>query len=194
MKTLSKAVETKITRVRSRFLAYAVPVTSAGDVENMLGKLRREHHGARHIPYAYRLRSGEERASDDGEPASSAGRPILRLIEEEDLRDVLVAVVRYFGGIKLGVGRLSRTYRAAARDAIAAGGVRDLVPEARVVVTTDVGGIGAVLASAGRLGGRILGQRFEDRVELEIGLPEAKARLLQAAVAPWGEVKEIGSG
>ncbi len=192
MKTILRPAEAKLVRERSRFLAYAVPVTSPAEAEGALDRLRKEHHTARHIPYAYRLRSGESRASDDGEPSGSAGRPILSLLEGEDLGDVLVAVIRYFGGVKLGVGGLARAYRDAAREALTAAGSRPLVPEARIVVATDVAHLGALLAAARRSEARVVAQRFNDRAEAELILPEANVRLFQTAVAPWGEVQEVG--
>lgn len=194
MRTIVRAAWAKITRERSRFLAFAVPVVSAEQVEHELGRLRREHHGARHIPHAYRLATGEARASDDGEPAGSAGRPIRSLLEAEDLGGVLVAVVRYFGGVKLGVGNLARAYRDAAREALRLAGVRELVPEVQVRVVTSPGRLGAALAHASRLGARILDQEVGEQVRLTVALPQEKFPLLRAAVAPWGQVEEVGPG
>ncbi|GAB4307719.1 MAG: hypothetical protein Kow0097_07960 [Candidatus Bipolaricaulota bacterium] len=192
MKAILRPAVVKLVRERSRFLAYAVPVTTPAEAEGALDRLRREHHAARHIPYAYRLRSGEGRASDDGEPSGSAGKPILSLLEGEDLGDVLVAVVRYFGGVKLGVGGLARAYRDAAREALTAAGGRPLVPEARIVAATDLAHLGALLAAARRNEARVVAQRVNDRAEVELVLPAANARLFQTALAPWGEVREVG--
>lgn len=192
MNTIVRRAEAKLVRERSRFLSYAAPVTTVEETDHTLGTLRREHHTARHIPYAYRLHSGENRASDDGEPSGSAGRPILSLLQGEDLGDVLVAVVRYFGGVKLGVGGLARAYRDAAREALAVAGVRGVVPEVRFVVTTEPARIGTLFSLARRHDGRVLAQRFTDRAEAEIAVPEGNAALFQTAVSPWGEVREVG--
>ena len=104
----------------SKFLAFAFPVSSTGEIKSILGKLKKEYHDARHYCYAYRLgASGKEyRANDDGEPASSAGKPILGQIQSHDLSNVLIVVVRYFGGTLLGVGGLIHAYRSAAADAL----------------------------------------------------------------------------
>ncbi len=110
----------------SRFIGYAFPISGAGEVKPLLESLEKEHHAARHHCYAYRLFSGEWRSSDDGEPSGSAGRQILGQIDSAGLQDVLVVVVRYFGGILLGVPGLIRAYRAAAADALA-----NAVPEER---------------------------------------------------------------
>jgi uncharacterized YigZ family protein len=191
MNTLLRPAAAKLVRERSRFLSYAALVTTAEETDQTMNGIRREHHTARHVPYAYRLRSGESRASDDGEPSGSAGRPILSLLEGEDLGDVLVAVVRYFGGVKLGVGGLARAYRDAAREALAAAGVRPVVPEKRFVVTTEPRRVGALLSLARKHEARVLSQRFTDRVVAEIAIPEANAPLFRTSVTPWGEVREV---
>jgi len=105
----------------SRFLAFAYPVFSEEEIQPILLTLRKEYHDARHFCYAYRLGAEKEffRTNDDGEPSSSAGKPILGQIVAYDLTNVLIVVVRYFGGTLLGVGGLINAYRAAAADALA---------------------------------------------------------------------------
>lgn len=105
----------------SRFISYIYPVSSEDEIKPLVDALKKEHHAARHHCYAYRLGydGAVMRANDDGEPAGSAGRPILGAIDSAGLRDVLVVVVRYFGGILLGVPGLINAYREAAKDAIA---------------------------------------------------------------------------
>ncbi len=105
----------------SRFIALAFPVETEEEVKAIVSGIRKEYHDARHHCYAYRLGLDGDvwRASDDGEPAGSAGRPILGQIDSAGLRDVLVVVVRYFGGIKLGIPGLIRAYRTSASDALA---------------------------------------------------------------------------
>jgi len=120
-KTLEAPAEGVYKEKGSKFLAFAFPVESEDDVKRRLAELRRRFHDARHVCYAYRLGKKEpfrERANDDGEPAKSAGIPILGQIRKYDLTDTLVAVVRYFGGVKLGVGGLKRAYKTAADDAL----------------------------------------------------------------------------
>ena len=104
----------------SRFIALAYPVEGEEEVKQIVSGLRKEYHDARHHCYAYRLGlKGETfRASDDGEPAGTAGRPILGQIDAAGLSDVLVVVVRYFGGIKLGVPGLIRAYKTSTADAL----------------------------------------------------------------------------
>lgn len=104
----------------SKFLAFAIPVSSTSQIHEKLGELKKTYHDARHHCYAYRLGAGgaEYRVNDDGEPSNSAGKPILGQIEARGLSNVLVVVVRYFGGTLLGVGGLIHAYREAASDAL----------------------------------------------------------------------------
>ncbi len=105
----------------SRFIALAYPVETEQEVKDIVSALRKEYHDARHHCYAYRLgyKGDVFRSSDDGEPSGSAGRPILGQIDSAGLSDVLVVVVRYFGGIKLGIPGLIRAYKTSSADALA---------------------------------------------------------------------------
>ncbi|MDR1171544.1 MAG: YigZ family protein [Bacteroidales bacterium] len=105
----------------SKFLAFAYPVDSEEEVKEKVDNLRKKYFDARHCCYAYRLGADGERyrANDDGEPANSAGKPILGQLVAHDVTNVLVVVVRYFGGILLGVGGLVQAYRLATADALA---------------------------------------------------------------------------
>lgn len=104
----------------SRFIALAYPVESEEQVRDIVSGLKKEYHDARHHCYAYRIGLGGERfrANDDGEPSGSAGRPILGQIDSAGLSDILVVVVRYFGGIKLGIPGLIRAYKTSTQDAL----------------------------------------------------------------------------
>lgn len=105
----------------SRFIALAYPVESEDRVKEIVSSLRKEYHDARHHCFAYRLGHDGSvfRSSDDGEPSGTAGRPILGQIDSAGLSDILVVVVRYFGGVKLGVPGLIRAYKSATADALA---------------------------------------------------------------------------
>ena len=108
---------------RSRFLAYTFPLGAESDFAPALETLTRKHFDATHLCWAWRIIAGDApraRSSDAGEPSGTAGKPILNAIEGADLFDAAVVVVRYYGGVKLGTGGLSRAYRAAAQAAIAA--------------------------------------------------------------------------
>ena len=104
----------------SRFIAFAYPVETEEQVKEYVSALKKEYHDARHHCFAYRLgyKGDLWRASDDGEPSGSAGRPILGQIDSLGLSDILVVVVRYFGGIKLGIPGLIRAYKTSTADAL----------------------------------------------------------------------------
>jgi uncharacterized YigZ family protein len=104
----------------SRFISFAFPVETESQVKELVDSLKKEYHDARHHCYAYRLGldGSKYRMNDDGEPSSTAGRPIMSQIDSAGLSDVLIVVVRYFGGIKLGVPGLIKAYKTAAQDAL----------------------------------------------------------------------------
>lgn len=126
-RTLKSASEGTYSEKRSKFFAHAVPVSSVDEAMEVITELRKKYYDARHVCWAYVVgkREREERANDDGEPSSTAGKPILGQIVSHDLTDVVVAVARYFGGVKLGTGGLIVSYRAAAEAAISAGIVEE---------------------------------------------------------------------
>lgn len=115
----------------SKFLAFAYPVTSTGEIKEILAQKRKEYYDARHVCYAYTLgyKRNSFRANDDGEPSGTAGRPILGQINSNSLTDILIIVVRYFGGILLGTSGLIQAYKAAAADAIANSTIEERIVE-----------------------------------------------------------------
>ncbi len=118
--TLASPAEGKYTELRSKFLAFAYHVETPDEAQEKVMTLRRRYHDARHVCYAYALGPGQAtyRTVDDGEPSGTAGRPILGQIKSHSLSDVVVIVVRYFGGKKLGTSGLLRAYKAAAASAL----------------------------------------------------------------------------
>lgn len=118
--TIAAAVQAEFKDKGSRFIAFAYPVKTAEAVKKHVDTLREAHHKARHWCYAYRLGTDGNtfRANDDGEPSGSAGRPILGQIDSAELTDVLVVVVRYFGGTLLGVPGLIHAYKTATAEAL----------------------------------------------------------------------------
>ena len=127
MKTIVGNIENIIEIKKSKFLAFAYSVGSEEEVDKILDNLRAEHRSANHVTYAYVLFSPSvEKCSDDGEPSGTAGKPILENIKRKGLQNVLVVVVRYFGGIKLGAGGLVRAYSNSAKEVLELGNVREL--------------------------------------------------------------------
>ncbi|MBR6973581.1 MAG: YigZ family protein [Bacteroidaceae bacterium] len=121
-RTIKAACEGAYSEKRSKFLAFAMPVRSVEEVKQIVAEYQKKYYDARHVCYAYMLGAErkEFRANDNGEPSGTAGKPILGQINSNELTDILIVVVRYFGGVKLGTSGLIVAYRLAAAEAIAA--------------------------------------------------------------------------
>lgn len=137
--TIKSAAIAEIIEKKSRFIAYVEPTNSEAEAQEFLKKIRIKHHDATHNCYAFSI--GEhgqlQRSSDDGEPAGTAGRPILEVIKSSGIQNVTVVVTRYFGGILLGTGGLVRAYGKAAQEGLKAAGVVELTPGEVLSLTLD---------------------------------------------------------
>ena len=118
----ARAGESELTEKRSRFLGHLLPVETEEDARAFLAEMKRKYHDARHNCWCYRIHDGAERFSDDGEPQGSAGMPMLEVFRKENIEHYVCVVTRYFGGVLLGTGGLSRAYSQAAKDALLAAG------------------------------------------------------------------------
>lgn len=121
-RTISQPSEGIYTEKRSKFLAFAIPVENVEEIKDIVAQYQKKYYDARHVCYAYMLGAErtEFRANDNGEPSGTAGKPILGQINSNELTNILIIVVRYFGGIKLGTSGLIVAYKQAAAEAIAA--------------------------------------------------------------------------
>jgi uncharacterized YigZ family protein len=172
----------------SRFLAFAFPASDAEKAAGEVARLKRQYHDATHVAFAWKIGSGDSavaRFSDAGEPSGTAGKPIAAAIESAGVGDVAVAVVRYFGGTKLGTGGLARAYREAAGQAIAAAGTKTLRETSLVIVTCPYERLGAARKLVRPPGVVLGGESFEAgpvlRLEvLPSRLPELLASLDEA--------------
>ena len=146
MRTIAKSTEGIFKDRGSKFLAFAFPISSVDEVKPLLDGLRTEHTAARHVCYAYLLGEDAEeyRANDDGEPNGTAGLPILNQIKSKNVTNVLVAVVRYFGGTKLGVSGLINAYKEATKEALENAKVIVKVPKSIVQIQFPHSSIGDV--------------------------------------------------
>ena len=137
-KTLAGVGESELVIERSRFLGEALPVDAEEEAEAYVEEVRSEHYDARHVCYGLRVGRGAQRidrSNDDGEPPRTGGFPIWQVLDGEDVTDALCLVVRYYGGVKLGTGGLTRAYRSAAQEAIADAGIVERFPEETITVT-----------------------------------------------------------
>lgn len=154
----------------SRFIALAYPVETEEEVKTIVAGLRKQYHDARHHCYAYRLgyKGDVFRSSDDGEPSGSAGRPILGQIDSAGLSDVLVVVVRYFGGIKLGIPGLIRAYKTSTADALAQAQVVEKIAGVWFRVSFGYADMNAVMKVLKEMDLPQRGQNFGEQCSLEV--------------------------
>jgi uncharacterized YigZ family protein len=148
----------------SRFLAFVSPASTPEEAGGLLARLKKEYHDATHVAFAWKIGSGDssrERASDAGEPSGTAGKPIAAAITSAGLTDVVVAVVRYFGGTKLGTGGLSRAYRQAAEAAIAAAEIKTVRETTLVTVKCSYERLGSARRLLRLPGVTLAGETFE---------------------------------
>ena len=138
-KTIAKPAEGSYSEKRSKFLAYAFPVQNEQEVKQRLAEIQKKHWDARHHCYAYILGAHKDayRLNDNGEPSGTAGRPIYGQLLSKDLTNTLVIVVRYFGGIKLGVSGLQNAYKVAAREALEAAVIEERTVQETYRVTFE---------------------------------------------------------
>lgn len=153
----------------SRFLSFIYPCTSAEQADLFLSSIRKKYYDATHHCYAYRIgREGNTfRINDDGEPSSTAGRPIYGQILSNNLSDVLLVVVRYFGGVKLGVPGLIKAYKTAAADAIAHAKIITKISTERFKITFDYPSADKVMKELKKLGIEAQNKKFEQECSVE---------------------------
>lgn len=168
----------------SKHYGYVFPISHPDEAKFHLDALRKKHHDARHHAYAYRLGvAGDNwRASDDGEPANSAGPPILGALKSREITDCLAVVVRYFGGTKLGVGGLIDAYRTAALMAIDQARVVKRFVEQKVAVSCSYELLGTVLSTAEKHGAQVVSQSFTELCVVHLTIRQSKAESLTTAL------------
>ncbi len=181
-KTIANKVgEGYYTEKRSKFLAFAHHVTSAGEVKEIVAGYRKKYYDARHCCYAYMLGAEREdfRANDDGEPSSTAGKPILGQINKMELTDILVVVVRYYGGVNLGTGGLIVAYREAAADALAH--CEEVTQQVEEVVTYDFTYpmMNDVMRIVKEMNPRIVDQVFDNTCTIKLSIRKSEAEILR---------------
>ena len=176
-KSIAGVSEGQFRDLGSRFIARAYPVESEEQVREIVAGLKKEYHDARHHCYAYRLGldGAAWRAADDGEPAGSAGRPILGQIDSAGLSDVLVVVIRYFGGIKLGIPGLIRAYKTSTADALASASVVEKVSGRWYTLHFPYDSLPAVMKTVKDLGLPQRGQPFLTDCSLEVRVRDSLA-------------------
>ena len=177
----------------SRFIALAYPVETEAQVKEIVASLRKEYHDARHHCYAYRLgyKADVFRSSDDGEPSGSAGRPILGQIDSAGLSDVLVVVVRYFGGIKLGIPGLIRAYKTSTADALGNATVVTKVATQGFRVEFEYLAMNSVMKALKELDLQPRSQDFGESCSLEVAVRLSSLQIFKEKLQNIAKLKEI---
>lgn len=167
---------------RSKFLAFAFHVTSEEEVKQYVAEFRKKYYDARHVCWAYMLGADRTdfRANDDGEPSSTAGKPILGQINKNELTDILIIVVRYYGGVNLGTSGLIVAYRTAAAEAIANAEIVSQFVEEEVVFDFPYIMMNDVMKIIKDMSPRIISQTYDNTCEMKLSIRKSEAPMLKA--------------
>jgi len=184
-KTIKTEGEGYYTEKRSKFLAFAHHVTTVEEIKDILAQYRKKYYDARHVCYAYMLgpERTEFRANDDGEPSSTAGKPILGQINSQELTDILIVVVRYYGGVNLGTSGLIVAYREAAADAIVHSEIETRQVEELVTYSFAYPMMNDVMRIVKEMQPRIVSQTYENTCEIQLSIRKSEAEELRNRLA-----------
>lgn len=183
-RTIARPAEGTYTEKRSKFLAFAFPVSNLDEIKEHIERIQKEYYDARHVCYAYML--GHERtnfrANDNGEPSGTAGKPILGQINSNELTDILICVVRYFGGIKLGTSGLIVAYKAAAQECLANAEFIEKTVDEQVDIAFEYPFMNDVMRVVKDLSPKILDQGYDQDCTMRLQIrqsmmPRLKERL-----------------
>lgn len=194
-KTIEKIAEGYITERKSKFISYVIPVKTEDEVMTILEEYRKEYHNARHVCWAYMLGTTREnfRANDDGEPSGTAGRPILGQINSFELTDVLIIVVRYFGGTLLGTGGLIRAYKEAAEAAIENAEIVEKTIDDTFVLHFEYPLLNDVMRVLHQFEESVWTQNFTETCEMEVTIRQSQSKQLSKTLAAIYGVTVVGS-
>ena len=184
-KTIAATSEGYYTEKRSKFLAFAHPVRTVDEIKELLAGYRKKYYDARHVCYAYMLGAerAEFRANDDGEPSSTAGKPILGQINSNELTDILIVVVRYYGGVNLGTSGLIVAYREAAADALAHATIETRQVEEVVKYSFAYPQMNDVMRIVKDMNPRIVSQTYDNTCEIVLSIRKSEADQLRSRLA-----------
>ena len=189
-RTVYEGGEEEIVEKKSRFIAAVKPVSAEDEALAFIESVRKRHWNATHNCYAYVIgeRSELARCSDDGEPNGTAGKPMLDVLQGEELRNTAVVVTRYFGGTLLGTGGLVRAYAQAVKAGLASSVIITKIRGVKLRIGTDYTGLGKIQYILGQKGLKILDSEYADNVKLEVLVPE------DAVEAVRSDITEGSSG
>ncbi|MBH8597792.1 YigZ family protein [Thermoactinomyces sp. CICC 10523] len=192
-RTIGSFGETEIIIQKSRFICRAKRVESEEEAVQFIHDISKQHWDATHNCYAYLVTELQQKSSDDGEPAGTAGRPILEVIHAKDLLYTAIVVTRYFGGIKLGAGGLIRAYSQGAATAIEAAGIIERIMHQEVLLTFDYSFMGKMEHELHKTGYLLETPQFTDVVTWPVWTPAGEEQQLIAKVTDWthGQAKIV---
>lgn len=181
-KTIASLAEGTYTEKRSKFLAFAIPVRTLDEIKEQLKFYEKKYYDARHVCYAYMLGAEHTdfRANDNGEPSGTAGRPILGQINSFGLTDILIVVVRYFGGIKLGTSGLIVAYKAAAQEALNAADIIEKTVDADVSFLYEYPFMNDVMRIVKEESPEIISQDFDNDCRMTLRIRKSQVEHLEA--------------
>lgn len=181
-KTINNIGEGTYSEKRSKFLAFTHHVTSTDEVKDIVQTYRKKYYDARHVCYAYVLGpdGSEFRANDDGEPSSTAGKPILGQIHSNELTDILIIVVRYYGGVNLGTSGLIVAYRTAAAEAIADSDIIEKFVEEEITYSFPYVMMNDVMRIIKEMNPRIVSQTYDNTCEIKLSIRQSMVAQLKA--------------
>lgn len=197
IKFIRNSASAEIVEKKSRFIAYICPVEDEEQANAFIDKIKKKHYDARHNCSAYIVGTAGEitKCSDDGEPAHTAGRPMLEILKKAELNNVCVVVTRYFGGILLGTGGLVRAYGDAVKAVLEECEIYELRPYLGLHIATDYSSYGKIEHMAGSKGFIIKNIVYTDGVELDLFIPpEEEKECIGSLTNMTGGKCEISSG
>lgn len=180
-KTISSPSEGFFKDRGSKFISRAFPVTNEEEVKSILSDLRQEYHDARHHCYAYIIGSDKSayRINDDGEPSGTAGKPIYGQLLSYDLTNILVVVIRYFGGTKLGIPGLINAYREATKDALNQANIKEKLVTETLFITYDYPLMDVVMRFIKEKNLEIVSTKFELNCQIELKVRKSEAAMVE---------------
>lgn len=177
-----KPAQAEVVEKRSRFIGSIVPVTTEEEARAHIEAVKKRHRDARHNCWCYRLESGVERYSDDGEPQGTAGVPMLSVFQKADVTNLCCVVTRYFGGVLLGAGGLVRAYSQTARDAMDAAGVGKMQPWTRLALSAPYPLLEQLKLLCSQCSGTVEDVQYADQVSLSLLFPSEQVNAFTAIV------------
>lgn len=175
-----QASDSEFTEKRSRFISHLLPVESEEDARTFIAQMKKQYYDARHNCWCYLIGESTARYSDDGEPQGTAGQPMLNVFQRENVTNVACVVTRYFGGVLLGAGGLTRAYSRGARDALCAAGYAVMDRWATVDIPCGYGLLERVRLEIGAQGGTVDDTLYGADIRLTASLPAERVGAMQA--------------